>query len=419
MSTPQQMILSLEKGEYDQAQYYFNKVKKSSNEDEQFQLAEELYQLGFLEESRELYEILLNKYPDEGELQILLAEVLVEMDQEEEALSILEQFSESDSFYPRALLLLADLYQMQGLFEVSEQKLLKARELLPKEPIIDFALAELYMEQGRFSEAIPYYEKILKQGENELAGVDLHQRVAEALSTQGAFEESLPYYEKALENKLEINTLFGFAFTAYQAGFYRTAIEKFTELKQLDPDYHSVYLFLAKCYEHEGQLMESLETIKQGIHHDGFNKELYFLGGKVALKLNEEEEAEKFLREAFSLDPGYMEAALTLNKLLFHQERYEDVIEIIQILMQEGEVDPQLLWDKAKAFNETEQYSLALNAYQEAYTFFNNNQDFLEEYAYFLLEEGYHQKAIELFKTLLVSDPTNDEWISLVERLEN
>ena len=31
-------------------------------------------------------------------------------------------------------------------------------------------------------------------------------------------------------------------------------------------------------------------------------------------------------REALALDPELTEAALTLNKLLIHQERYEDVI---------------------------------------------------------------------------------------------
>ena len=80
------------------------------------------------------------------------------------------------------------------------------------------------------------------------------------LSTSGSFEESLPYYEKALDEKLEINTLFGYAFTAFQAGFYRTAIERFNELKELDPEYHSLYLPLAKAYEHEEELESSLDV---------------------------------------------------------------------------------------------------------------------------------------------------------------
>ena len=58
---------------------------------------------------------------------------------------------------------------------------------------------------------------------------------------------------------------------------------------------------------------------------------IYFsMAGKLALKIGNEDEAEKMFREALALDPELTEAALTLNKLLLHQERYEDVIEIIK-----------------------------------------------------------------------------------------
>ena len=90
-------------------------------------------------------------------------------------------------------------------------------------------------------------------------GVSIHQRIAEALSGMGEFEEALPYFEKALDYQLEINTLFEYAFTAYQAGMYQMAIKKFTELKELDPEYHSLYLYLARSYEH-------LEDLDQGLN---------------------------------------------------------------------------------------------------------------------------------------------------------
>ncbi|MBM7647985.1 tetratricopeptide (TPR) repeat protein [Bacillus ectoiniformans] len=412
------MLKSLEEGDYSQASHLFKKVQSSSTDEEKFALAEELYHLGFLEETQKLYEGLLKDYPEEGELRVLLAEVLVEMDKEEEALLQLEQMEAEDEFYPRSLLLLADLYQMQGLYEVSEQKLQKALELLPDEQVIQFALAELYLEQGKFLEAVRFYRILLEKGVEDLAGVSVHQRVAEALSAGGAFEESLAHYESALESKLEINTLFGYAFTAYQAGYYKTAIEKFVELKALDPDYHSIYLYLAKCYEIEEELEHGVHTVKEGIQHDEFQKELYFIGGKLSLKLGREDEAETFFREALALDPEYSEAGLTLNKLLLHQERYEDVLEISGMLKREGDEDPQFFWDEAKALSQLEKYSQALNAYGEAYNFFNNNRDFLEEYGYFLLEEGKRKEALQIFTKLLTEDPTNEEWILLSERLQ-
>jgi tetratricopeptide (TPR) repeat protein len=419
MSHGEKMLTSLQEGHLEEAKKHFNETLKFGSHEEKFSLAEELHHLGFLQEAKELYENLLMYYPGEGELIIELAEVLVEMDLEEAAIEQLSHIEENDISYPRALLLMADLYQMQGLFEVSEQKLLKAKNLLPDEPVIQFGLGELYSETGRFLEAIRYYHQLIEQGTTEIGGTYIHQRLAEAYSVGGSFEEALAHYEKALEEHLEINTLFGYAFTAYQAGYYETAIEKLVSVKELDPDYHSVYLLLAKAYEHEEELEESLSVIREGIKQDEFNKELSLFGGKISLKLGLDEEAEKFLRDALALDPGYLEAALLINKLFFTQDRYEDVHEIAQMLTAEGEEEPQLTWDLAKAYEGLEQYNHALKQYRAAYTYFKNHEEFLTEYGQFLVEEGLRADAIEVYKQLLDMDPSNDEWQDLIERLQD
>jgi tetratricopeptide (TPR) repeat protein len=340
----------------------------------------------------------------------------VEAGEEEEAILVLEKISEQDTNYGQSLLLLADLYQVQGLYEVCERKLLKAKEILPDEVIIDFALGELYSEQGEVALAMNAYEKVLKE-ENEIAGVNIHGRIADLLSASGIFEEALVYYDKAINEKLEINSLFGYAFTALQAGYNRTAIEKFNELKALDPEYHSLYLHLAKAYEREEELENSLHSIQEGIKQDEFNKDLFFYGGKMSIKLGKVEEGEKYFREALALDPGFTEAALTLNKLFFQQEKYEDVIDLISQLDITEDEEPQFLWDSALAFQRLEKFSYALDKYENAYTFFKNNEVFLHDYGYFLIEEGKTDRAAEIFKQLLNENPTNVEYLDLLERL--
>lgn len=416
MDRVNKIISLLENGQHKEALSEYNVVLNSGLPEEKYLLGEELYQYGFLDEAKALIEDLLKIYPEEGELLVLLGEILVEAGEEEEAILVLEQISEQDANYGQSLLLLADLYQIQGLYEVCERKLLKAKEILPTEVIIDFALGELFSEQGEITKAMKAYEVVLKE-EHEIAGVNIHQRMADLLSSSGAFEDALIYYDKALDEKLEINTLFGYAFTALQAGYNRTAIEKFNELKGLDPEYHSLYLHLAKAYEREEELENSLEAVKEGIKQDEFNKELFFYGGKIALKLGMVEEAEHYIRESLALDPGFTEAALTLNKLFFQQERYEDVVELISQLEFIEDEEPQLLWDAALAFDKLEEYSYALDKYESAYNFFKNNEAFLLDFGYFLIEEGKNDRAAEIFKQLLKADPTNEEYLDLLERL--
>ena len=105
------------------------------------------------------------------------------------------------------------------------------------------------------------------------------------------------------------------------------------------------------------------------------------------------------LREALALDPELTEAALTLNKLFIHQERYEDVIEMIKLMEDGGEVEPRFLWDAAVAYQKLEEYSEALNQYENAYTFYKDTSDFLDDYGYFLMEEGKQTKLSKFLQS--------------------
>ncbi|RDU36353.1 hypothetical protein DRW41_12505 [Neobacillus piezotolerans] len=416
MEKTEKIIDLLENGQHKEAIEEYNEVLKSGPPEEKFLLAERLLQYGFLQEAISLFENLLLYYPGEGEIIVLLAEAYVDNGEEEKAILLLEEIEPDDPSYGEALILLADLYQLQGLYEVSERKLLSAKKALPDETVVDFALAELYSSMGEMRKAIDYYEEVLKS-EDEIAGISIHQRIADCLSASGSFEDAMPYYEKALEGKVEINTLFGCAFTALQAGYNRTAIERFQELKQLDPEYHSLYLHLARAYEIEELPDLALKTVIEGIRQDEFNKDLHFFGGKLALKLGRQDEAEQFLREAIALDPGFTEAALILNKLLLHQERYEDVIELIEAVEIVEHAEPQFHWDAALAFENLEDYVRAMESYAAAYPYFKNNENFLNDYGYFLIEEGKTADAAEVFKELLKRNPLNEEYADLVERL--
>ncbi|ALC90123.1 hypothetical protein AM500_10235 [Bacillus sp. FJAT-18017] len=416
MDRIKKIIAMLENGQHTEAINEYNEVLKTGSADEKFLLGEEFLQYGFLEEAISLFENLLLYYPGEGEIMVLLAEAYIDNNQEEKAILLLEDIEQDDPSYGEALLLLADLYQMDGLYEVSERKLIAAKESLPNEPVIDFALAELYSTMGEVKKALHFYDEVLKDSET-IAGVNIHERLAEILSASGSFEEALPHFEKALEDKLEINTLFGFAFTALQAGYSRIAIDKFTELKSIDPEYHSLYLYLAKAHEQEEELQQAFEIVQEGIRLDDFNKDLFFFGGKIALKLGLEDKSEELLRGAIALDPGFSEAALTLNKLFIHQERYADVIDLIGELDLAEHAEPQFLWDAAISYNKLEDYKKASDNYENAYTFFKNNENFMNDYGYFLIEEGKTGKAAEVFSKLLNIDPTNEEYAELVERL--
>lgn len=417
MNRIDELVQLVENGDIERALSLLPNIKKEATDDEKYMLADHLFSWGLLEEARDLVEELMKRYREEGELALFLAEIYTELDEDEKALALLADIDEDDPLFPRACLLLADLYQMQGLEEVSEQKLLKAYEKAPNEPIIEFALAELYFATGQYGKSVSFYEKVLAR-ETTVAGTFIPGRLAEALSLLGEFEQALPYYEQTVQKKIDSHTLFGYGFTAFQAEYYQTAIEKLTQLKELDRDYIPLYLYLAKAYEHEGDTKKSYDIAKEGLLVDEWNKELLLYAGKIALKLGEQKEAETYLRKAVDIDPGYVEALLALAGVLMHNEQYDEVVASLESAMKQGEYDPQFEWYLARAKHKLEMYSDALNHYQEAYTFFKNDVAFLEEYGYFLIEEGDRERAKAMFAQIVRLDPANAEAAQMVLQLE-
>ncbi|MCD7033378.1 tetratricopeptide repeat protein [Metabacillus sp. GX 13764] len=414
----QKAIELVEKGQVEEGLGLLKEMESTLHDEEKFLLAEKYYEWGNPELSLSILIDLHLLYPEETDITLLLADVYIDLEMEDEAIKLLEEISLEDDAYPQALLLQADLYQMQGLQEVTEQKLREAKRLLPDEPIIDFALGEFYFQSGKDLKAITFYETALKSMKTA-AGVQIEERLAEALSSAGRFEDALPYYEKVNEDELSLHSLFSFGVTALQAGHAETAIDKLTKLKEYDPDYSSLYLVLAKAYEQEEMLKESLETAREGLKVDELNKDLYLFGGKMALKNHLPEEAERLLREGIAIDPGHAEAVLALAGILLQSEKYEEVIELMEEVMRFGEEDPHYFWHLGKAYNETEDYSKASDNYQKAYRFFSDEQDFLVEYAAFLVEEGDRQQAAALLRKALEMDPSNVEIQANLMRLED
>ncbi|GAF19841.1 TPR repeat protein [Bacillus sp. JCM 19046] len=101
-----------------------------------------------MEQAKHIINQLLELYPDEGSLFILAAEMMIDADEEDEAIEQLLEVREDDDSFLQAQLLLADLYQLQALDEVAEQKLLAAAKKAPEEMIITYALGEFYLDQA-------------------------------------------------------------------------------------------------------------------------------------------------------------------------------------------------------------------------------------------------------------------------------
>jgi len=404
-----------ENGQTNDALKILQNLEKNATDETTFDMATLYQQYGFFEEAIKLLEGLHKKYPDEGQILVLLASLYIELEQDDLSIHLLNQINNTDDFYGQSLLLQADIYQSQGLFEVSEQKLLEAKEEMPDEFVVDFALGELLFSIGQYKRAIPFYEKVL-QKEKEINSIDIYERLAESQASLGNYEQALALYDEL--NSGHPDALFKHGIVAKQIKNNVKAIQVWEKLRKLDPHYYTVYEELSQAMLDEGMVDEAYEVVQEGLAYDEYNKMLYLIGGKLAIKLSKLDEAVSMLKEAIALDNDFKDAIILLLKLLDDENNFAEMIILLNGLKESGSEDPHYDWELAKAYIEEEKYDKALKSFEEAYTFLTHDSDFLLDFGYFLLEEGYMDRAINVFKLYQKLEPLDEEINDLLGRIK-
>lgn len=411
-----QMLEALEKEDLPGAQVALQEALAHDDNEVLFQLGDQLMQIGFLEEAKEVFNKLLARFPGNEEVLLALAEIAIEDDQIDEAFNFIEEVPKDSDYYPQALLLSADLYQMLGIPEVSEAKLEEAAKILPDEPLIQFALAELYSSTDRFSEAATIYQILLNSKITELGGIQLEERLGMALSMEGKFEESLPHLEEALKNSDSDDLLFHTAFVYLQLKENEQAILYLQKLRALNPHYQSTYLYLAEALQEDEQLEEAQEVIEEGIHENPYQVDFYQFASENVYRLKDAKKAEEYLQQALETGEKLDETLVMLSNLYLKEEQYEDVVATVEQM--ENPDDAFAQWNLANAYNQLEDFDEAAIHYEKAAIELDHEPEFMKEYGIFLRDEGRLQDALALLSHYLEHEPGDLEVQSIIDALQ-
>ncbi|KQS20259.1 hypothetical protein ASF99_05120 [Exiguobacterium sp. Leaf187] len=411
------IIEELEHGHTSEALAALEKLEKTGTDEDRLAVADLYIELGLSDRAVDLLAPLYVEYAGNAGVALLLAECYIDLDREEEAISVLEQVDTTDSEYgPRSLVLLADLYQSQGLDEVALAKLKEARNLAPDEPLLAYGLAELYMTLGAFDQAVPLFAEIAERPELR-AELPLDALYAESLAMTGQFEDAIPLYERAVAERSDLHTLFGLAMTAHRVGQHQKAVETFQQLIAQDPDYTSAYVPYAESQAELGLTKEALNVIKQGMERDDYNDELRTMEALFLLKLGDRAGSVQALREALALNPESIVAAERLLSLLAEDEDHEAMIETISAI-EEHVTAPILTWYRARALYALEEYTQAMENYAIVEGAFTEDALFLKEYGFALVEEGRREEGQRLLRRAAKLTPEDNELVDYVERMD-
>ena len=409
MNNSQQMLHALEEQDLTKAEHYFVKALENDPSDLLYELATYLEGIGFYPQAKEIYLKIVEDFP---EVHLNLATIASEDGQIEEAFAYLEEIQADSDWYVSALLLKADLYQLEGLTDVAREKLLEALTY-SEDPLLILGLAELDSELENYQEAIQGYAQLDNRSIYEQTGISTYQRIGFAYAQLGKFETATEFLEKALELEYDDLTAFELASLYFDREEYQKAVLYFKQLDTISPDFEGYEYGYSQALHKEHQVQEALRIAKQGLEKNPFETRLLLAASQFSYELHDASGAENYLLTAKEDAEDTEEILLRLATIYLEQERYEDILDL------QSEEPENLLtkWMIARSYQEVDDLDTAYELYQELAGDLKDNPEFLEHYIYLLRELGYFEEAKVNAQAYLKLVPDDVQMQELYERL--
>ena len=403
------MLQALEEQDLTKAEYYFVKALENDPSDLLYELATYLEGIGFYPQAKEIYQKIVEDFP---EVHLNLAAIASEDGQLEEAFAYLEEIQSDSDWYVSALLLKADLYQLEGLTDVAREKLLEALNY-SEDPLLILGLAELDSELENYQEAIQGYAQLDNRTIYEQTGISTYQRIGFAYAQLGKFETATEFLEKALELEYDDLTAFELASLYFDQEEYQKAVLYFKQLDTISPDFEGYEYGYSQALHKEHQVQEALRITKQGLEKNPFETRLLLAASQFSYELHDASGAENYLLTAKEDAEDTEEILLRLATIYLEQERYEDILDL-----QSDEPENLLTkWMIARSYQEMDDLDTAYEHYQELAGDLKDNPEFLEHYIYLLRELGYFEEAKVNAQAYLKLVPDDVQMQELYDRL--
>ncbi len=415
MSYSKTALDQLESGKLKDFEASFKKALKNDSPDMLNSLAEELYSLGFSQYSKTIYQKLLKEFPKEDSLKVNLAEIAIDDDKDDQALNLLSQVKPGTEEYIRSLMVAADLYQTQEMFEISEQKLLEAKRLDPDEDAINFALAEFYFSTRNYRKSVNLYLDLIKKGQLEISSVNLVERLGVSYAEIGKFEQAVGYLEQIKTANMNSDVKFELAFTYYNLKDYQKAIKSFEDLRDSDPQYSSLYPYLADSYLNLNRTDDALRAIQESLGVDQYNEKLWLKAAQIAIRADKADLVQKYLQKGLEIAPEDLAIRTTLSDWYVKHEKYSDNIKLLKPLQEDNEFDAHLAYNLAVSYHQIGNIKSADRYFQIAAPELSDQSEFLKDAALFYREIGKFDQELSYLQKYLKIVPDDVEMAEMYD----
>jgi tetratricopeptide (TPR) repeat protein len=219
------------------------------------------------------FERALSLCPDRGRILLFLAQAQLMAQKLEPALNTIQRVAEPKN--TDALKLQGDILYLLGQEPEAEKSLLAALEIDAKHTPSRYALARIYYQQSRFTEAAALFRAIIEQ---EPGNYRAHDNLALTYASLREDANALKHFLKALDL-----------------------------VHKAHPEYDTVYANAANFFLDREQYQKAFQLAAEAAKRNPSSARNFFLTGKALVKLDKPELSIKWFKQAADLDPTYTE----------------------------------------------------------------------------------------------------------------
>jgi hypothetical protein len=414
LSKADEVIETIDDGDFSKVDALIQESIAQDDDQTQFSLAETLMSRGLSFQAKTVYDHLLTMYPTEGQILSRLAEISVSDGDTDQALSYISQITPDSSAYAENLLVSADIYQSQGLYEVSEQKLLSGIREFPDEEVFKFALAEVYFDENKFSKALTYYDMLLDMGIKNYSGISIVLRKASSLAGDGQYEEAIDVYEDLNAIELNEDAQFQLGFLYNQVKNYNKSISILEKLLETNRDYPTAYSILAEDYLNIKKNSDAFKYAQLGLNLNELDDNLY----QIAFDAGTAEDptgAIKILEKGIKTVENPLPLVIKLSDYYVTKGQFKSNLDLLN--GRDISNNPKLVWNLAKSEFETDDVKKAQENILLVLDDFKDNLDYLSDLIEILRSTGNNDVLKPAIQLYLKQDPDNEEMHNLLDQI--
>ena len=264
-------------GNYDKAivQYQVVLEKDSEQQLAQFELGKLLLKTDAFDEARKRFQYLISVATDNPEYHYYLGEAYRKLDQPSSSLVSYKNAVEKDSTHLRSLFQLGKYFTIKGEKNQALQYINQGLNFYENDVALINLKALVYYNDGRFSDAIPWLEKVLALGEQKEY---VYEKLAHSYYKEWEFEKAKKAYTELLK------------FNETNSDYYYALAETYRKNKQLDsatlfvkkgmsiqrPVLAKGFMALSGLAREKDDLKKALEYLQLAVHEDPQDGMLYF-----------------------------------------------------------------------------------------------------------------------------------------------